>query len=139
MSLFNQFQTSEALEKKGIILDYGQNADGTNIQIRIARAGGSNKQFDKRMEALTKPIRRQLQNETVDPVALDNIFRRVWAETVVLGWDNVQDPNGKDIPFTVDNCIQLFVDLPDLFADIQEQSRKISLFRQSNLADDTKN
>jgi hypothetical protein len=139
MSLFAQFKTNEDLEKKGVLLDYGKTADGKDICIRVARAGGSNKAFDKRMESLTKPIRRQLQNETVDPAVLDTILRKVWAETVVLGWENVQGEDGKDIPFTVDNCVKLFTDLPELFADVQEQTRKSSLFRQANLELEGKN
>jgi hypothetical protein len=133
MSLFKQFETNEKLEKSGILLEYGVTAEGKPICIRIARAGGSNKQFDKRLEALTKPIRRQLQNDIADLAQLDTIMRRVYAETVVLGWENVQGKDGKDIVFSVDNCIQLFMDLPDLFGDIQEQARKATLFRQSNL------
>jgi hypothetical protein len=139
MSLFKQFATDPELEKKGILLDYGKNADGTSICIRIARAGGANKQFDKRMEALTKPIRRQLQNETAEAEQIDTIFRKLWAETVVLGWENVQDEDGKPIPFNVANCVALFDKLPDLFADIQEQSRKAALFRKANLEADAKN
>lgn len=139
MSLFKQFETSPDLERKGVLLDYGKNADGTDIMIRIARAGGANKQYDKRMEILTKPMRRQIQNETVEAESIDRVFRKVWAETVVLGWEHVQDEQGKEIPFSVDNCIALFEKLPDLFADIQEQSRKAALFRQANLEADGKN
>ncbi len=139
MSLFKQFETSPDLERKGVLLDYGKNKDGTDIMIRIARAGGANKQYDKRMEILTKPMRRQIQNETVEAEAIDRVFRKVWAETVVLGWEHVQDEDGKEIPFSVDNCIALFEKLPDLFADIQEQSRKAALFRQENLEADGKN
>ena len=112
MSLFKQFETNPDLERKGVLLDYGKNADGTDIMIRIARAGGANKQYDKRMEILTKPMRRQIQNETVEAESIDRVFRKVWAETVVLGWEHVQDEQGKEIPFSVDNCIALFEKLP---------------------------
>lgn len=139
MSLYSQFQTDAELERKGILLEYGETEDGKPICIRIARAGGANKSFEKRMEAETKPIRRQLQNETANNAQLLKILRKVYAETVVLGWENVQDRDGKPIPFTVDNCIQLFTDLPDLFTDVQEQSRRAALFRAQLREADAKN
>jgi hypothetical protein len=143
MSLYKQFKTDESIERTGVLLEYGETDDGKPICIRIARAGGGNKAFERRMEAESKPYRRQLQNETIDSKQLMKILRKVYSETVVIGWENVRyesGPNaGKDIPFTPENCAQLFTDLPDLFTDIQEQSRRAALFRVQELEDDAKN
>lgn len=128
-TLYSQFETDDTLEKKGILLEYGTTDDGKPICIRIARAGGANKAYDKRMEAEVKPHRRMIQNETIEKSVVDRILKKVYAETVVIGWENVQDKNGKDMPFNSANCIQLFEDLPDLFKDIQEQSQRAVLFR----------
>ena len=139
MSLYSQFKTDEDLERKGVLLEYGLTEDGKPIRIRVARAGGSNRQYDKRMEAEVKPYRRMIQNETIEAAVVTRILRKVYAETVVLGWENVQDETGKDMPFNVDNCIKLFEDLPDLFRDLQEQAQKAALFRQEVREADAKN
>ena len=139
MSLFDQFKTDQLRETKGILLEYGANADGTIIGIRIARAGGANKRFEKRMEGETKPIRRQIQNETIENAAVLKMMHKVWAETVVLGWENVQEEDGKVIPFSVSACIDLFERLPDLFLDIREQSQRMALFRVEVLEGAAKN
>lgn len=136
MSLFNTFKTDEALEKEGILLQYGhvKKADGKPdlkrpINIRISRAGGANTAYLRRAEAVLKPYRRQIQSDTMDRSLIDDITRQLFAETVVKGWENVQDENGNDIPFTVENCVDLFTKLPDLFADVQEQAQRSALFR----------
>lgn len=139
MSLYKQFQTDNALEKDGILLQYGTNSKGNPICIRIARAGGANHQYVKRMEAKVKPYRRQIQNETIEKALLENIVKDVFAECVVLGWENVEDETGKELPFTKDNCIKLFTDLPDLFLDVQEQAQRAALFRQEIRENDAKN
>lgn len=139
MSLYKQFKTNENVEKTGIVLEYGDNTKGKPIGIRIARAGGANAQYQKLMEARVKPYRRQIQNETIEKALIDKILRQVYAETIVLGWENVEDENGKELPFNVENCIKLFEDLPDLFQDIQEQSQRAALFRQAILEADSKN
>ena len=129
-SLFAQFKTDPELERKGILIEYGFNdRTGAPIAFRIARAGGGNAQFQKRLEADMKPYRRQIQTDTLDNKVAERILRKVFAETVVLGWENVDDENGAELPFTVENCVALFEKLPDLFKDLQEQAQKSALYR----------
>lgn len=139
MSLYKQFKTDDNLERVGILLEYGENSKGKPIAIRIARAGGANSQYTKLIEARVKPYRRQIQNETIERVVVDKLLRQVYAETVVLGWENVEDENGNELPFSTENCAKIFEDLPDLFSDIQEQSQRAALFRQDILEADSKN
>jgi hypothetical protein len=129
MSLYKQFKTDENVEQTGVWLEYGPNEKGLPIRIRVARAGGSNTRFTRLVEQKTKPYRRQLQNETLDPKVGDDLFAAIYAESVVLGWENVETEDGKPLPFTRENCLKLFKDLPDLFADIREQSTKSALYR----------
>lgn len=148
-TLYKQFKTDKEVEQSGLLLQYGETADGKPVTIRIARAGGANVQFQKRLEALTRPYRRQLQTETLSPKLAESLVRRAYAETVVLGWENVEfpvlDANGEPtdkteaLPFTVDNCLRLFTDLPDLFTDLQEQAQKAALFRVDALEADAGN
>lgn len=139
MSLYKQFKTDNSLEKEGIVLEYGENSKGKPIAIRIARAGGANKAYEKRMEIRVKPYRRQIQNETMESALVERIVKEVYAETVVIGWENVEDENGNPMEFSVENCIKLFDDLPDLFRDIQEQSQRAALFRAEVREADAKN
>lgn len=139
MSLYKQFKTDNNLEKEGILLEYGENSKGKPVCIRIARAGGANVAYAKRMEARVKPYRRQIQNETMETALVERIVKEVYAETVVLGWENVEDENGQALDFTVENCMKLFDDLPDLFRDIQEQSQRAALFRSEVREADAKN
>jgi len=139
MSLYAKFETDRSLEKQGITLDYGPNSQGKQIEIKIARAGGANTTYLKRMEARAKPHRLQIQHETIDRIVLENIVKEVYAETVVLGWSGVEDREGADMPFTKENCIKLFNDLPELYADIQAQAQSAALFRTAVRETDAKN
>lgn len=139
MSLYKTFGTDTALEKQGLFLEYGNNSKGEPVRIRIARAGGANVQYRKRMEALTKPIRKQIANETADVEQLRAIVRQVFAETVVLGWEGVEDREGNALTYSTANVVKLFTDLPDLFDDVQEQAQRLALFRAEVQESDAKN
>lgn len=129
MSLYKQYTTDTNLEKTGVILQFGMNSKNKPMSIRIARSGGANTKFNKVMEAVMKPYRRQIQTETIDRDLLKKLLQEVFAKAVVLSWENLEDENDEPLEFTIENCIKLFEDLPDLFAEVQAQSDKVALFR----------
>lgn len=140
MSLYKQYGTDKEIEKTGVILKYANDDDPKKpIEIRIARAGGGNLAFQKRLDLEIKPFRRQIQTETLSKAKDREIMIRVYSATVILGWENVKDADGNDLPFNYENCIKLLTDLPDLFEDIVEQSHKVALFRSEIREADAKN
>lgn len=150
MSAYSQFATNPELEKSGVILDYG------TYYLRIARAGGANKVFEKAMKRLFDPHRRAIQTETMPPAKFESLMRQAYAEAVVVGWGykkdvedakfidgkfEALDGEGEEVvlDFSVDNVVKVLADLPELFRDVQEQATKINLFKQDIRKADAKN
>jgi len=134
MGTYRQFQTSARHEQEGIELDLGE----AGI-FRIARAGGANKRYQKRLEALLKPYRRAIQTETMSNEKAQELLAQVYAETVILGWDNVTGPDDEPLEFNVENCTKLLIDLPDLFRTIRETAENAALYRETILEEDAGN
>jgi hypothetical protein len=130
MSLYKLFKTNENLETDGIWIEYGTTAAGKAIRIKVARAGGHNSRFAKALEKATRPHRKALQVGSLDNATADRLFREVFADTVVLGWENVEGPDGQELPFSRENVLKLFSDLPDLFNDLREQANNAALYRE---------
>lgn len=147
MSLYKQYATDQNLEKIGILLSYGPdmlgtpNAEGVypEICIRIARAGGSNTEYQKQLDHAVKPVRRQIQQELLGLDKIKALTQKVYARCVVLGWENVRDADGNLLDFNEDNVLKVFQDLPDLWEDVQEQATRAALFRKSIQEDDAGN
>lgn len=133
-NIYEKFGTDKQLEQEGIVLDYG---DG--LELRIRRAGGSNQRFEKVTQQKFRKYDRLVKNDLLETDQMREVMREVLAETVVISWKGVTDREGNELPFTKENCIQLFKDLPDLFDDVLEQSRKASLFKQTILEEEAKN
>ena len=145
-NLYEMFEMDKDLEREGITVNYG------SVKFLIARAGGRNKAFKTVFGAKTKKYRHQIDNETLSDDAADRIIIESYAEAVVLGWwsrvedkdgdpvlnakgdekwvDTITDKKGKKIKFSVAACIDLFQDLPDLFANLQQMSQKSSNYRK---------
>lgn len=154
MSMYSQFKTDAKLEAKGVVIDYGA------FRVTIARAGGSNTRYRKALESESKPYRRALATETIDPEVAEDIMRRVYAQTIVLNWEvnenygkkgpngepfeakwkkGIEGPEGDILQVTEKNLVMTFKNLPDLFTDLQQQASKIALFRQDLLESDAGN
>lgn len=127
-NIYDKFGTDKGLEQTGVVLDYG---DG--MEVRIARAGGANIKFEKAVQAKMRKFGLQAKHDLLDADQMREVMREVLAETVVLGWTGFTDREGNDLPFSREACIQVFKDLPDLFEDVLEQSRKAALFKTTVL------
>lgn len=139
MNLYKTFKTDKTLEQQGILVEYGTNSKDQPITFRVARAGGANAAYNRQIEVKLKPYRKQVQTDSLERSILDRIVKDAFVEHVVLGWDGVEDEAGNPLPFSKENMSKLFTDLPDLYADIQEQSMKWVLYRQDVNEGDSKN
>lgn len=140
---FDMFQTDKSKEAEGIVLNYSD-----VFWIKITRAGGSNEHYKRILTEKLKPFRRAIQTETIDEAASARLLREAVAEGIVMDWGtgvypagagSIPGRDGALIPFNVQNAVQLFTDLPDLFNDIYEQANKVSLFRATETEADAGN
>ena len=145
-SIFKTYQTDESLEKDGVYVDFD------DLRVLIRRAGGSNTQFKKVFQALLKPYKYQVQNETLSEDQSTLLLAKAYAKQVIKEmsvrkevkgkevWEiGVPTESGKVIEFNEENVVNLLVSLPDFFDDIQNISKNLSLYRQDEEDEDLKN
>lgn len=139
MGLYKSYKTSSKKELEGVKIECDPNEDGSIPTFVIARASRSNVKYAKCLEAETKPHRRKIELDALDPMLSAALMRRVFIKTLLLGWSNVKDEKGNEIAFNESNAEKLLVDLPDLYDELHAASNKISLFRDEALESDAKN
>jgi len=134
VSIYDYFKTSESLERSGIWIDYGPAGS-----ILIARAGGKNQKFNQVLQRENRQNKFKIDNDLMGEEEGRELLARVFAEAVVLDWENVRDEHGREMGCTRENILKLFRDLPDLFNDLQSQAQKVANFREKELEDAAKN
>lgn len=123
---YEAFQTNVDLEKQGILLDLGEVGKFT-----LARAGGGNKKFISCMEEVSKKYRRAIQTDTLPKEKDTELSIEAYARHIVLNWEGVTGPDGKELPYSLQNCRQLLADLPELFRVIRETAENYALYKQT--------
>ena len=143
---YGSFRSDIDAEQEGVVLDYGP------FRVTIARAGGSNKAYERVLEALTKPYRRAIQLETLDAKVSEKIMKEAMAKAVILNWevlvdaDGLPDAEGQDwkqglehpdtgdlLPFGWENVMEVLQhkEIQNLYHDLRVQSGKEALFLQT--------
>ena len=128
INLYQQFGTSKDLETNGVIFTL---MDG--VSFTLARAGGENIKYQKTMTSMLKPYKRQLSLGTLDDKIARGILIKAFCKGVLLSWDGVTDKVNKPITFNEENAVKLFLDLPDLFDTLNEESQNMTNFREGEI------
>ena len=138
MALYKDFGTDASREKEGLWLEYG------DFRVRVARAGGGNKSYQKALEAKTRPYRRAIQTDTFDNDRANQLLMSVFSTHVVRGWETkingewvsgIETAEGGSelLQVNAENVMKTFQALPDLFADVMQAAQNAALFRTALL------
>lgn len=142
MSLYKTYKTSNEKENNGIPIKFpgSPTSSGKIPTFYVGRISKKNKRFQKVTDQLYKPYRKNkngLKNMS-DEVAED-ILKKSFIKGCLRGWENIENADGVEIPFTEENADKLFSDLPDLFEHLMEQANDLSLYLDEQLEEEVKN
>lgn len=126
VSVFDAFGTNENGETDGIWCDfYGVN--GTHVRVKVARMGGNNTAYARKMQQLTKPYRKGSVDGTPNiPAEADkSLFIKAIAETIVKDWQGVYDTDGNEVACTPENVERVLSRASILLEFISSEARNI--------------
>ncbi len=135
MSIYAQFETVNGTVAK----KFAPNADGTIPTFYLARMAETNREFQLAMATALAPYSAEIRLGVFKNEKKQEIFNNVFAEYIVKGWENIQDREGNNIPYSKDACVSLLNDLPDLYDVLYKFAGEISNFLVANQEADAKN
>ncbi len=111
---------------------------------KLARAGGSNKQFTKAQMAALKPYQRLIQANSKSPTPevleiVQKAQKESFVAACVLDWENVTSTSGVVLPFSKEAATMLMNTLPDLYDALYEAASSLSTFQSQDAEDEAKN
>lgn len=127
LSAYAQFESDKDKEAQGSWVQIG------TMKFKIARAGGANEAFLKEVARRFKPLQAAINNDQLPAAMAQKIVVEVFADTIVLDWQDVAGRDGQELPYSKENCVVLLTDLPNLFAELQRESQNASNFSREQL------
>lgn len=138
MSLKSKFGTNKQAEVEGTFVDVCANDDGTVCRVKLARSGRRNPKYLKALEKASKPFR-NIGLDNLDPETDAKIMREVLADSVIVGWENMQLDENVNLDFSRANVIKVLEELPDLMDFISLKAGDIATFKEESLEAEAKN
>lgn len=133
MSLYSKFKTNSSKVKKGIEVKIEE-------AIFILRPmSNENKEYQKALADMQAAYRVQLKTNTLPDEKLRALVRDVFCQTVLIGWKNVTDEDGKELEFNHENTIKVMEDLDAVYTTLLEIAQDYSSFVESGKEADLKN
>ena len=101
--------------KEGVKVEFFEAADGDKVPtVWVKRARSEvNPKFQKVSERVWKPYQRRIS--TMTPAQRLPLLAEIYAESVLVKWENVTDENGNELEFNKENAVKILLDLPDMF------------------------
>lgn len=139
MGLFDTFETDAKAEAEGKWFNFPQNKDGTKPGFLLARMSRTNPRYQASLEAVGKTFKTEIKLDVLTEDLAYEPMLEVFLDTILLGWRNVQNKNGEEIPFSKANAKELFEKLPALYDTLREQATSLSNFRNTEVETNSPN
>lgn len=129
-----KFKTDKSLELNGVwhIID-------ANDPKRIARvlvARDNNPKFVSKVRTALAPYQAKILRDSMTVDQSDDLMAKIMAETILLGWENIDDDDGKPITYNTENAYKLLL-IPDFRAVITSLSTQMDSYRSDKIAEVT--
>ena len=134
MACIELVKTDLQKEDNGVFVDFE-----LGIRLKIARA--RNSAYRKLMRELTEPHRKTIREDGMEIEALEDILKQVRAQTILLGWENIEDKADNPIEYSPEQALAFFNDpeLRDFYTFVVMQSENMDNFKKELIEDSEKN
>jgi hypothetical protein len=131
-NLHGTFATNKKTEEEGVELEIkpkDQPEDKEGVVFKIRRFSPLNPRVQAAMAAHHKPYARQLEMGLLSPSKSLELNILIFLDISLVGWRNILDESGKEIPYSRENALKLFKDLPDLFEFVHKYAMDADNFK----------
>ena len=116
-----EFATNPDAEGDGVWVDAGG-----GLRLRLCRA--KNARFKELAMKVMKPHMRMLQAGKLSVKEIEDLDKRVVAKTIIRGWQNMQDEDGNDIPYSQTKALELLREHPEFYEYVQDLASDAATF-----------
>lgn len=128
-NLDKKFKMDNGLEQNGVWVVVAE-----DVEFLVKRFGGFNSQKVRAaMAEYLKPYAKKIEAGTLSPEKEHEVGVKVFVESCMADWKGVKEEvDGKlvDIPFSNENAIKLFCQLPELFSTLVSEAQNSENYKE---------
>ncbi|HUV62333.1 MAG TPA: hypothetical protein VMW24_00475 [Sedimentisphaerales bacterium] len=120
--------------EKGRWVDYA-----ADIKLLVANINSSD--YREARQRILRPHQRGIRSGMMIGEMVTDLLKPAVARHLLLGWQNLQDEKGKNLPYSADKALEFFKNpaFVDLYFFVLETAGESEMFRKAEFEDSTKN
>ena len=130
--LKKKFGVSSHLSQSGVWINVDLGDGGAPVGFLLAMMGRSNRKWSS---LASESWRKDKTKHDAGLVSTDDSVKRamrVFCTTVLLDWRGIEDDNGKPIPYSVEQGMQVLQDMDGLYDYLLDESQALSNFQDQS-------
>lgn len=134
MANIERIKTDVDKETTGVWVDYV-----LGIRLKIGRA--KNAKFQELLRDLIEPNKKKIREDKLDFVDFSKLMVKAHARTILLGWENIEDKDGKPIQYSAKQAEKFLSDpeLKDFYEFVVAISENADQYAKEVLEESAKN
>ena len=122
-SNIGDYVTDPNSEADGIKLSFGKGR-----KITVLRSGATNNKYKVAMRDVFKPYMTTGGLTGLSDDESGGLMKRVYAQSIVIGWEGFTDDDGEPMVYSEDACVALFDAAPEIYDIVRTESAQFSNF-----------
>ena len=123
-SNIDDYVTDPKIEIEGVDLAFGKDRF-----ITVKRAGGANVAFTNYIAMKFEQHKNEVSRNVFTDEKAREIMQEAYARFVAIDWRGWKDGEGHEVPFTVQDCIELFNESREIYEAVVTQCNNLNNFR----------
>jgi len=132
MDIKKLYGTSKEKETEGTFVSIGG-----GVEVKVKRAGASNKDFAFDQSKMLRPFSKQISTGTIDTDELVKINITLFAKHIITDWKGITE-DGKPVKFSKEKFVEYAKAYPDFFNEIFSAAHDMQNFKDSEDAETVK-
>jgi hypothetical protein len=126
LNLDTIYGTDKKKEVEGVWYDLGEDQP----KFLLKRYHELNPQMQASQARHFKPYARQISMGTLPIEKQYEILINIFLDTTLIGWKDIKDESGSDVPFSKEMAKKVLIQYPDLFEELKAFASKADNYKE---------
>ena len=132
--LKKRFATDKNLSQQGVWIDIDLEDGGKPMGFKLACLGRSNRKWASEASRVYRAHKRKIDAGLMSDEESIERSLKVFCNTVLLDWRNVDDEDGQPIQYSPDEGYKLLISCDKLYDYLLEESQEVSNYQDKTVA-----
>ncbi len=124
MNLFDAYKTDKKAENEGVWVPF----PNVDVKVKLARAGGANKEWEIAREKALRPLRRRYRDRQIPESEILDALIEPFCKIIIQDWEGVER-DGKVLDCSYKHRFDVCNELPEFYLEMLNEAGRMENYQ----------